>query len=33
MEAVRDRMKSGEGLVGRFFHTTPTYLSIADFKY
>ena len=33
MEAVRDRMKAGEGLLGRFFHTTPTYLFIADYKY
>ena len=33
MAAVRDRMKAGEGLVGRFFHTTPTYLFIGDYKY
>ena len=33
MGAVRDRMKAGEGLVGRFFSTTPTYLFIGDYKY
>ena len=33
MEMVRDRMKAGEGLVGRFFHTTPTYLFVGDYKY
>lgn len=33
MAMVRDRMKAGEGLVGRFFHTTPTYLFIGDHKY
>ena len=33
MEAVRDRMRAGEGLVGRFFHTTPTYLFVGDYKY
>lgn len=33
MEAVRDRMKAGEALVGRFFHTTPTYLFIGEYKY
>ena len=33
MAAVRDRMQAGEGLVGRFFHTTPTYLFIGDYKY
>ena len=32
MEAVRRRMKAGEGLVGNFFHTTPTYLFVADFR-
>ena len=26
MAAVRDRMKAGEGFVGRFFNTTPTHL-------
>ncbi|MYC30918.1 MAG: hypothetical protein F4X65_12630 [Chloroflexi bacterium] len=33
MAAVRDRMKAGEALVGRFFGTTPTYLFIGDYKY
>ena len=33
MAAVRDRMKADEGLVGRFFSTTPTYLFIGDYKY
>ena len=33
MVAVRDRMKAGEALVGRFFSTTPTYLFIGDYKY
>ena len=33
MRAVRDRMKSGEGLVGRFFNTTPTYIFVGDYKY
>ena len=33
MAAVRDRMKDGEALVGRFFNTTPTYLFIGDYKY
>ena len=33
MGMVRDRMKAGEGLVGRFFHITPTYLFIGDYKY
>ena len=33
MEMMRDRMKDGEALVGRFFHTTPTYLFIGDYKY
>ena len=32
MAAVRDRMKAGEALVGRFFSTTPTYLFIGDYK-
>ena len=30
---VRDRMQTGEGLIGRFFNTTPTYLFIGDHKY
>ena len=33
MAAVRDRMKAGEGFVGRFFNTTPTYLVVGDYKY
>ena len=33
MATVRDRMKAGEGLVGRFFNTTPTYLFVGDYKY
>ena len=33
MGMVRDRMKAGEALVGRFFNTTPTYLFIGDYKY
>ena len=33
MELVRDRMKAGEALVGRFFNTTPTYLFIGEYKY
>ena len=33
MSAVRDRMKAGEGLVGRFFHTTPAYLFVGEYKY
>ena len=33
MGMVRDRMKAGEGTVGRFFRTTPTYLFIGDYKY
>ena len=33
MGLVRDRMKEGEALVGRFFNTTPTYLFIGEYKY
>ena len=33
MAAVRDRMKAGEGFVGRIFNTTPTYLIVGDYKY
>ena len=33
MAAVRDRMKAGEGFVGRFFNTTPTYLIVGHYKY
>ncbi len=33
MTAVRNRMRDGEGLVGQFFKTTPTYLFVGDYKY
>ena len=33
LKAVCARICAGEGFVGRFFHTTPTYLFIADHKY
>ena len=33
MAAVRSRMKAGEGFVGCFFNTTPTYLIVGDYKY
>ena len=32
-DAVCARICAGEGLTGRFFNITPTYLFIADYKY
>ena len=32
-EAVRARMRAGEGLQGRFFNFTTIYLFVGDYKY